>query len=450
MAKGPRTGRVGGRTSRVPALKHLDSLVKAAPLPPPAEEEVPVQPTGALGRAAIDARSPRLRRGMSHALDPRQAARDLYDAIAQPDMAFVLVFCSPQYDLEALGPVLAGLFGDTLVIGCTTAGEITPVGYMTGSITGVSFPRSDFSAVAERIDDLEGFEIAQAHALVRSLSARRDAALEGAALDASLDATLDDREPVAGKSFALLLIDGLSVREELVVSSIYSALGDIPLFGGSAGDDLRFTRTWILHDGEFRSNAAVLVLVDTVRRFTVFRTEHFVSSDRKMVVTEADPARRIVTEINAEPAGREYARMVGLEGEPLTPMIFAAYPVVVRVGGEYHVRSIQKVNDDESLTFFCAIDEGIVLTVAEGVDLVQNLENLFSRLHDDVGEPELILGCDCILRSLEMEQKQIKHLVSKVLARNNVIGFCTYGEQFNAMHVNQTFTGVAIGARCES
>ncbi|WP_246148860.1 nitric oxide-sensing protein NosP [Skermanella pratensis] len=444
MAKGPRTGRVGGRTSRVPARKHLDDLVKAAPLPPPAEvvPPVPVQPSGAVGRAAIDARSPRLRRGMSHALDPRQAARDLYEAVGQPDIAFVLVFCSPQYDLEQLGPALAELFGDTLVIGCTTAGEITPVGYMTGSITGVSFPRSDFSAVAERIDDLEGFEIAHADALVRSLSARRNTALENAAAD--------DREPAAGKSFALLLIDGLSVREELVVSSIYSALGDIPLFGGSAGDDLKFTRTWILHDGGFRSNAAVLVLVDTVRRFTVFRTEHFVSSDRKMVVTEADPARRIVTEINAEPAGREYARMVGLEGEPLTPMIFAAYPVVVRVGGEYHVRSIQKVNDDESLTFFCAIDEGIVLTVAEGVDLVQNLESLFSRLHEDVGEPELILGCDCILRSLEMEQKQIKHLVSKVLARNNVIGFCTYGEQFNAMHVNQTFTGVAIGARCES
>ena len=84
------------------------------------------------------------------------------------------------------------------------------------------------------------------------------------------------------------------------------------------------------------------------------------------------------------------------------------------------------------------------------MDLVQNLENLFSRLRDDVGEPELILGCDCILRSLEMEQKQIKHLVSKVLSRNNVIGFCTYGEQFNAMHVNQTFTGVAIGARCKA
>ena len=380
----------------------------------------------------------RLRRGMSHHIDPRRAARELFDAIAQPETAFVLVFCSPQYDLPALGGALRELFGDTLVVGCTTAGEITPAGYMSGSITGVSFPASDFSAVAERIDDLEGFEIADAQALVRSLMAKRDCAMDEYTAGS-----------ISGNGFALLLIDGLSVREEPVVSSLYSALGDIPLFGGSAGDDLKFEQTWILYNGEFHSNAAVLVLIDTVRRFTVFRTEHFVSTDRKMVVTEADPARRIVTEINAEPAGREYARMVGLAGEPLTPMIFAAYPVVVRVGGEYHVRSIQKVNDDESLTFFCAIDEGIVLTVAEGVDLVQNLENLFSRLHEDVGQPELILGCDCILRSLEMEQKQIKHLVSQVLARNNVVGFCTYGEQFNAMHVNQTFTGVAIGARCD-
>jgi hypothetical protein len=26
-----------------------------------------------------------------------------------------------------------------------------------------------------------------------------------------------------------------------------------------------------------------------------------------------------------------------------------------------------------------------------------------------------------------------------------VVGFCTYGEQYMSMHVNQTFTGIAIG-----
>jgi hypothetical protein len=27
-----------------------------------------------------------------------------------------------------------------------------------------------------------------------------------------------------------------------------------------------------------------------------------------------------------------------------------------------------------------------------------------------------------------------------------VVGFSTYGEQYNGIHVNQTFTGVAIGS----
>ena len=47
----------------------------------------------------------------------------------------------------------------------------------------------------------------------------------------------------------------------------------------------------------------------------MFKTEHFVSSDKKLVVTQADPERRIVTEINGAPAAREYARVVGLDME---------------------------------------------------------------------------------------------------------------------------------------
>jgi hypothetical protein len=32
------------------------------------------------------------------------------------------------------------------------------------------------------------------------------------------------------------------------------------------------------------------------------------------------------------------------------------------------------------------------------------------------------------------------------MANNRVVGFSTYGEQINSMHVNQTMTGVAIFA----
>jgi Uncharacterized conserved protein len=127
------------------------------------------------------------------------------------------------------------------------------------------------------------------------------------------------------------------------------------------------------------------------------------------------------------------------------PAVFAAHPVVLRIGGSYFVRSIQKVNDDESLSFYCAIDEGIVLTVARGEDLVGNLEQTFESVVSVVGEPALTIGCDCVLRNLEIGQRGLRDAVSSLFRRHNVVGFSTYGEQYNAMHVNQTFTGVAIG-----
>jgi len=377
----------------------------------------------------------RLLRGGSRASDPWAAIAELHGLIGGPDIAFAVIFCSPQYDIDAIASAVHDNFGDTPVFGCTTAGEIAPFGYIDGGICGVGFPRKEFVATSALFNDLANFELSATIQRTRAAAAERDriatAAFPGPA--------------VPPKGFALLLIDGLSIREEQLVSAVANTLVDTPLVGGSAGDDMNFRRTWILYDGRFVTNAAVLLLVATRRRFSVFKTEHFLHTNRKMVVTGANPAKRVVTEINAEPAALEYARMVGLEGQPLTPTIFAAHPVLVRVGGQYHVRAIQKLNANNSLTFFCAIDEGLVLTVAKSVDVVQDLINLFTRIKSELGEPDLIIGCDCVLRNIEIEQRQLKQVVSELFVRNGVVGFCTYGEQFNSMHVNQTFTGIAIG-----
>jgi len=40
-----------------------------------------------------------------------------------------------------------------------------------------------------------------------------------------------------------------------------------------------------------------------------------------------------------------------------------AYVVIVKIGGEYYCRSISRVEPDGSMTFFCAIGEGVVLTL---------------------------------------------------------------------------------------
>ena len=97
----------------------------------------------------------------------------------------------------------------------------------------------------------------------------------------------------ASNTFAVLLIDGLAGLEEPILSAIVRELGDIPLVGGSAGDNLRFKETVVFHEGAFFAESAVLALIHTERPFEVFKTQHIRSLDTKMVITgRPDAARR--------------------------------------------------------------------------------------------------------------------------------------------------------------
>lgn len=374
---------------------------------------------------------PRVRTASSRQTEPGAAARELAAALDQPDVGLVIIFASTAFSLDLLGPALRENFGAATLIGCTTAGEIGPAGYVDDSLSGMSIQRDDLMfevAVLEQLSSIDPLVCQRA-------AYRLKEALRQRAPDLSRENT-----------FSLMLIDGLSVREEAVARAFHDGLGGIELVGGSAGDNLAFKQTWVMHDGRFVSDAALLLLAYTPFRFTVFKTQHFISSEERLVVTGAIPERRIVTEINGCPAAAEYAGAIGIGIDQLDPQVFAAYPVMVRIGNTDFVRSIQKMNPDGSLTFFCAIDEGIVFKVAQGVDMIDNLKAALDAVTRQIGPPSLLLGCDCILRQLESKQRGFSERIGAILAGANVLGFNTYGEQYAGMHINQTFVGVAIGA----
>ncbi|MBR0567725.1 FIST C-terminal domain-containing protein [Azoarcus sp. L1K30] len=369
--------------------------------------------------------------GHSPATDPEAAAEDFYHSVRQPDAALVVFFCSADYDLEALAAALNKRFVDVPVIGCTTAGEIGPAGYRAGSLSGFSLPSGGFKVAYDLLQGLQDLDIGDARAFARRL-------LE----------TLDDdgKARAARNTFGFLLIDGLSIREEPVANAIQSELGTLPMFGGSAGDGADFCQTWIFHRGAFHANAALLSLIRTERPFQTFKTQHFIRESERLVVTEADAGRRIVHEINGLPAAQEYARLIGTSVEELSEARFASSPVVVVIDGTDYVRSIQRVNEDGSLTFFSAIEEGLVFRVARGENLVANLEQALESLSAEIGgKPELLIACDCYLRQVEMMQRGDRDAVETLLKRFHAVGFSTYGEQINGIHVNQTLTGIAIG-----
>ncbi|ACA18049.1 domain of unknown function DUF1745 [Methylobacterium sp. 4-46] len=358
-----------------------------------------------------------------------EAVAAIADAIDARRVGQLLVFFSPAYGADAVAAALARRFPGIPVAGCTSSGEISPAGGLDRGLVAVAFPREGFRVVSTVLADVEQLDVEAAVARVRSLRLRLGT--EGAEY---------------GQRFAISLIDSLTLAEERVTSAVAFGLDAIPLVGGSAGDALTFAHTALIHDGVVHHGAAILLIVATDHPIQVFKTDNLEPRAVKFVVTQTDAEHRTVRELNAEPAAAEYARALGLQPEMLTPTVFAANPLAVRVGGDYFCRSIHRLNPDGSLSFLCAVDEGVVLTLAGRKDLVATTRDELARLDASLGGLDLVIGFDCVLRRLDAESHQVRHRLSDLYRRYNVIGFETFGEQYRAIHLNHTFTGIAIGA----
>ncbi len=360
----------------------------------------------------------------SESPDPVEAVAQFAAQIGHDDVETILFFCSPDYDLEVLGRELKNTFSCPC-IGCTSSGHIGTEGFQHSGLLGLGLS-SGFHARAFIIHPL----------------------LEYTSIITDIAETIrrDSEERPNLHRFGLLLVDGLSMAEERLVANLYQQIGNVPLIGGSAGDDLRFEKSFIYDgDGHFISDAAVFAVIETSSPVATFKIQHFVPSDVELVITEADAEKRLIMEINGEPAAQMYAESLGLTVDELTPTVFSRNPLVLSFGDEPYVRSIQKMNDDLSLTCYCAIEEGLIVSIGKAEDPIQTFSQAFEKVHETIPNPAVIIGCDCILRRLQFEKEGLEQQIGEIMVQNRVVGFSTYGEQYNGLHVNQTFTGVAIG-----
>lgn len=358
--------------------------------------------------------------GKTSARNPRQAVTELARQLG-PQTEAAIVFCSSGYDLGMLGAALKAGFSCP-VIACTSSGQIGAAGFERAGMVGVGIGGSF------HVQQFPIFPLTDYAARCAAVAEEANACKGG------------------GNRFGLLLIDGLSKLEERVAAALYQALDNVPVIGGSAGDDLKFERTFVYDgDGHFRSDAAVFTVIETDVAILPFKVQHFRPSSTEFVITEADPERRIIYEMNGEPAARAYAEALGLPVSALNPEVFSSHPLVLAFGSEPYVRSILKCDRDLSLTCYCAIEEGLIVTVGVADSPLETMRRALDDVRSAIGEPSLVIGCDCILRRLEFEQSGDDLGIGRLMAEHRVFGFSTYGEQFNGIHVNQTFTGMALG-----
>lgn len=367
---------------------------------------------------------------VSKATDPYLASQELYQQLDKEGIRFVLFYCSSTYALDSLAQTMESTFKNIDIVGCTTAGEVTQQGYEQHSIVAIGFSSQYFAISAKLIESMKKFDTISAQSTINDL-------IE--------DCQSKDLTPIKNNSFLLTLLDGLSSSEEQFLVTLNSATRGIPHFGGSAGDDINLAKTHVYYQGKFYQQGAIVIMVNTVLSFEVFNCHHIALPTERLVVTAADAESRTVYELNAEPAALEYAKLLNMDLAALSPEVFSLNPLAVKVGGQYYIRSIQKVNEaDLSLTFYCAVDIGIVLTAVKMGDIFEPVIQKLDDISKRYGKPELVLACDCFLRRLEIEQKGREKEVQVINAKYNIAGFNTYGEHINGTHLNQTFTGVYI------
>lgn len=371
--------------------------------------------------------------GSSSDADGRAAVGEAtrhFPAAIVPEIVFA--FASTAQKPAEVAAALAERFPSSIVVGCSTTGEHLGGRHFRGALV--------VSALVES-------GIRWATASVEGVSSMGADAAETAVarMFESLGVDRDDFDPA--DYFCMSFIDGLRGREEPVTAWLAEALSGVRLVGGSAGDDLAFRETQVWLGGHAFTDGLVLVMGHAKGRFDVIKHQHFTTLPKRIAITKVDAASpRRVLEIDGLPAIQGYCRALGIAVAEATDDLLFEHPVTLSCDGQIYVRSVQKRNEDGSLSFFCALDEGTVLEIGGHHPIGDTLRDAAATVTGPSGPYDFFVGWNCILRAIEADKTGNVEAVGdgwRAVARAS-IGFDTYGEQVDGLHVNQTLTAIGI------
>lgn len=369
-----------------------------------------------------------VRRASTPAAEPAQLAAELAAQLQPQAGDLVLAFVSSAVDPERVAPALAAALAPAAVVGCTSERELSGR-VLTGAAVAVALspPQVRFGiGVGERIG-------------AGPLGAGRAAVTRACA---ALGKSPDELDPAM--HVGLSLVDGGAGGIEGFCLGSAATAPRIGMVGASSSEEIGGPpRNGVFVDGRLVRDAGVVILLETDRRFAVMMSEHMQPTSKRVVVTGADPARRVVTELDGFPAATRYHQLLDeLGGGRLT----AAYPFAIYVDGRPYVRSIREVRGTE-LWLAAAVDEGAVLRIMQATDLVGCTERALADVVEEVGELGLLLAFSCVARRHEADAGGSRAALDRLYGGVPMTGFHSFGEQIGPLLVNHTLVGLALGAQ---
>lgn len=349
-----------------------------------------------------------------------EAVGDLLSQAYGFEAKMVVYFASMKYDPTQISAKMQQAFSGATVIGCSTAGELISGRMLKGSISAMLLGADSLKDVSIQVVE----HIAEGNPIPDAFHA----------FETHYQTPMTEMD--VNQYVGIILVDGLSKAEEKLMEKI-GDLTSVLFVGGSAGDDLKFQKTYVYAQGKAYSNAAILALLKSANGFGIIKTQSFVAMEPTLEATRVDEPNRKVLEFNHKPALQAYAD--ALQTTPAEAKNqFMEHPVGLMLGTEPYVRSPQMVNGHE-IIFYCNIREGSQLNLLQSTDIVGDTQAAIAAKKAELGSISGILNFHCILRTLELENKNLTKEYGMVFADIPTAGFSTYGEAYLG-HINQTST----------
>ena len=344
----------------------------------------------------------------------RNLGESLQNELGQSPNACWL-FCAPKAGLQDLLDGINESVGTRNIIGCTTDGEMSCEGY-----------RKESAVLGGIASDQIEFTISYAENL------RQNCELAGKQLAEALSPSVQ---------YMQLFTDGVLGNGCAILRGLLSVLGEeVPVAGGTAGDNGKMQRTWQFAGRKLLTDAAVAIGFSGHFHLGTGVRSGWSPIGLAKKVTRA--SGNILYELNGEPALQVYERFLGKHAEKL-PAVGVEYPLGL-VGncldddsGDYYLlRATMSVDRREkSIRFAGEIPEGAMvhLTCGDSSSILAATTEAARIADSEIGDARsaMVFFYSCMARKIVLGQRTQEELdrVREVFGwQVPVVGFYTYGE----------------------
>jgi hypothetical protein len=230
----------------------------------------------------------------------------------------------------------------------------------------------------------------------------------------------------------ILLCSGMGLNGNELVEGILEITGDdITMFGGMAGDDIRFERNFVFNGKEVIDKGAIVLAFDSRKiKMHGLTTSGWVGLGKDLTITESDG--NIVYSIDYESALEVYKKYLSVQDSDL-PAIGVEYPLMIKQeDNSYSLRAVMMVDKENHALIFSGTvpqDATVSFSSSPGFEVIERTKEKIRQYHTLFPEADLLLLFSCMARHLALGPVITEEIgYSRDMWGLPVTGFFTYGE----------------------